>query len=353
VKRLKVMIVLLGVILTVGIFSGCRGEVAAPLDEKKVLVVTTLFPQYDFVKNIGGERVELTLLLPPGAEPHSYEPTPRDILNIQRADVFIYTGEQMEPWAHRVLAGVKKDSLVVVDTSTGIELMEGHDHDHADDHDHDHDHDDDHDDDHDHDHDDDHDHDHDDDHDDKPSLDQHNHDKDPHIWLDPVLAQKMVENIVVGLVAADPEYQEYYEQKGEAYKEELKKLHEKYEETFKNTTSKTIIYGGHFAFGYMAKRYGLEHISPYKGFAPDAEPTPRRIAELIQTIEDSNAKVIYYEELIDPRVARVISQETGAEMILLHGGHNISKQELEAGRTYVDIMEENLKKLKLGLGYNG
>ena len=110
-----------------------------------------------------------------------------------------------------------------------------------------------------------------------------------------------------------------------------------------------IIYGGHFAFGYFAKRYGLTHESPYPGFSPNAEPSPKAIAELISKMRASGQKYIYYEELIEPKVARIIAEETGATLELLHGAHNVSKKELKSGITFLDIMEDNLQKLKVGL----
>ena len=118
------------------------------------------------------------------------------------------------------------------------------------------------------------------------------------------------------------------------------------------TESKTILSGGHFAFGYFAHQYGLDHLSPYAGFSANAEPTPQRITELIRTIKETNAKAIFYEELVDPKVTKVIVGETGIPMLLLHGTHNVSKEDLDSGKTYFDFMYENLENLKVGLGYN-
>ncbi|TCL68536.1 zinc transport system substrate-binding protein [Hydrogenispora ethanolica] len=297
-----------------GVLQGATG---------KLKVVTTLFPQYDFVQEIGKDKVAATLLLPPGVEPHSFEPSPQDIVGIRKADVFVYTGEYMEPWAHKVIEGVKGKKIVIVDTSRGIELMkEEEEHE---------------------------------DHDEHEGEEEHHHHggKDPHIWLDPVLARQMVSNIVAGLAKADPQHAAFYKQNGAAYQKRLQKLDREFAAAFAKARTKTIIYGGHFAFGYFAKRYGLKYISPYSGFAPDAEPTPQRIAELIKTIKKTGTKVIYYEELIDPKVAKVIADQTGAKMLLLHGLHNISKAELKAKVSYVTLMEGNLERLKQGLGYGG
>jgi len=320
-KRFKSYMLVLLIITILTFTVGCSkntDEIIVEPITTKIQVVTSLFPQYDFVREIGKDRVEVSLLLPPGVESHSYDPTPRDVVNIQKADVFIYTGEYMEPWAHRVIDITKGEEVLIVESGKGVDLMEEEDaHDH----------------------------------DNEEEEDDHNSGKDPHIWVDPVYAQIMVDNILEGLVMADPENESFYKENAEAYKERLNQLHNKFTETFQKTKHNTIMYGGHFAFGYFTKRYDLEHISPYSGFAPDAEPTPQRISDLIKTINNTGIKVIYYEELIDPKVARVISEQTGAEMMLLHAVHNISKDELEAEVSYISIMEDNLEKLKIGLGY--
>lgn len=365
---LIITIILLMVLLSL---SGCTQSIdeTKPVEEK-VLVIATLFPQYDFVSQIAGDKVDVTLLLPPGVEPHSYEPTPRDITNIKKADMFVYTGEYMEPWAERIIEAAEGTDLLIVDTSIGIELMDeedhhhhhedhehdhdeehGHEHDHDEEHGYEHDHDEEHGHNHDHDHEDGHDHDHDHDHEDGHDHDHHHHHggKDPHFWLDPILAQVMVDSIVEGLIQVDPDNEGYYKQNGEAYKQKLQDLHEKLDSNLAVLENRTILYAGHFAFGYFAARYDLEHVSPYEGFAPDAEPTPGNIAELIERVAESNTKVIFYEELIDPKVARVVSEQTGAEMLLLHGAHNVTTEELNSGVTYIGIMEDNLAKLLKGL----
>lgn len=303
------------------LLTGCTRQAPDP----RPLVITTLFPQYDFVKQIADEKINLKLLLNPGVEAHAFEPTPRDIVEISKASLFIYTGDFMEPWAGRILKGVKNDRLTVVDASKNIILLGADDHEHdldmADNITH-------------------------------KNKEYHNGTKDPHIWTDPLNVLKMIDNILNGLVKADPENSAYYIENAEKYKNEIIKLHKDFVSTFKKINNKKIIYAGHFAFGYFSHRYGLEHESPYKGFSPNAEPNPREIVSLIKSVENSKIKVIYYEELVDPRVARVIAEHTGAEMLLLHGAHNISKDEFQEGVTYISIMKKNLEALKYGMGYS-
>jgi len=302
-----------------------------------IKVVTTLFPQYDFTRVLAGDRATVTLLLPPGVESHSFEPTPKDIVEISHADLFIFTGEGMEPWAASMLSGIESASLTVVDASMGISLVEGEAHDHEGTEHADADHEEaehadaDHEEEHDH---------------------EHEGGLDPHIWLDPLLARQMVANIADALIDADPSGESVYRANEEAYLKELDALHAAFEDAFSKVARKNIVYGGHFAFGYFARRYGLTHTSPYAGFAPDAEPTPRRIAELVDLMKESQSTTIYYEELVDPKVAEVISDATGAEMVLLHGAHNLTRDELANGASYIGIMRDNLEKLKKGLGYH-
>lgn len=304
--------------------TGCTGAQTTPGEKtaaaERIQVITTLFPLYDFSRTLLADQGEVTLLLPPGVESHAFDPTPQDIVRINKADVFIYAGEAMEPWAHQIIDSIDNKELVIIDASTGIELMK---HDEG-----------------------------------EEGLDagaEEDHEEgefDPHIWLDPVLAAQMTDTIAQGLTAAAPELSADIATRQTSLKAGLDALHQKYVATFKKTQYNTIIYGGHFAFGYLAKRYGLEHLSPYDGFSPDAEPTPTSIAQLIDTLKASGTKVIYYEELINPRVAKVIAKETGAEMLLLHGAHNLTKDELDKGITYIQIMEQNLENLKKGLGYH-
>lgn len=303
---------ILPLLLIIVILTGCSTAPAVPAEEAdgKLKVITTLFPLYDFSRIMLGDKGDVSLLLPPGVESHAFDPTPQDIVRINKADVFIYTGEFMEPWAQKIIEAVENKNLVIIDASAGIELVKEED-----------------------------------------VHDSDNEGVDPHIWLDPVLASQMAVTISEGLIQASPELSVQIIENRDALIADLEVLDQKFIGTFKKTKYNKIIYGGHFAFGYFAKRYGLEHISPYEGFSPDAEPTPAKIAQLIDTLNASESKFIYFEELIDPRVSKVIADETGAKMLMLHGAHNLSKDELANNITYIQIMEQNLENLKKGLGY--
>jgi zinc transport system substrate-binding protein len=307
----------------------------------KVEVVTTLFPIYDFAKQIGKDKVNVSLLLPPGVESHTFEPKPQDIVRINKADAFIYTGKFMEPWVEDLLKGISNKNLVVVDASNGIELMAEEDYNKKFEH---------HDEEGDH-------HEEGENHEGKENVEHHDDEyghhhggKDPHVWVDLANDQVMVNTIAQAFAEKDPENSAFYLNNAKEYNAKLDDLDKRFKETLSTAKHKTIIYAGHFVFGYFAKRYGLKHVSPYDGFSPNAEPSPKAIAELINKVKGLGLKCIYYEELLDPKVARVISQETGARLELLHGAHNVSKDELSRGVTFIGIMEDNLKKLRVGLG---
>ena len=311
---------------------------------EKMSVMTTLFPQYDFAKKIVGDKMEVSLLLPPGLEAHSYEPTPQDIISVGESNVFLYTGEVMEPWAHDLLESLDNQDLKVVDLSEHVTLIEGHhDHDHDDeDHDHDHETDEAHDD---HDHDDE-----DHDHETEEAHDDHDHahgEFDPHFWMDPHNAMIMVDDILSAVVELDAENKEFYEDNAAELKAELEGLDKALLDL--NLQGKDMIFAGHNVIGYLTERYGIHVVSPYAGFSPDAEPTAQAIAEMIDIQQETGSNVIYHEELVEPRVAEAISEATGAEMMLLHGLHNLSPEDFDAGKTYVEIMKENIEKIKLGL----
>lgn len=324
---MKKILFLVGIvtIICLGIFAVSNIVQKSKIDSEKVTVVTTLFPMYDFAKNIGQDKVEVTFLLPPGVEAHAYEPKPSDIVKINEADIFVYTGEFMEPWAHDIIEGASKN-VKVVDASAGIELMkeesEEHEHEgeanqeeayhHEDEHGH------------------------------------HHGGVDPHIWLDFENAKIMAKNIANALEKVDPQNAIFYQNNLKAYQAKLATLDQNYKNTLSTCKTKTIIYGGHYAFGYMAKRYGLNYVAA-QGFSPDSEPTAKDLILLTEQIKKDSIGFIFYEELTSPKIAETLSRETSAKMLLLNGAHNLAKEDYEAGATYISLMEDNLKNLAEGL----
>ncbi len=286
------------------------------IDADKLSVVTTLFPLYDFAKNIGGDKSQVALLLPPGVEAHGFEPKPSDIDKINKADIFVYTGKFMEPWAQDIIEGTNKN-VKIVDASTGIEFLkenhedeEGYKHKEANIHDH--------------------------------------SGMDPHVWLDFDYAKIMVDNITKGFIEKDPENASFYRKNAEGYKAKLTNLDNDYKTGLANCQSKVIVYGGHYAFGYLVRRYGLIYLAA-QGFSPDSEPTAKDLINLVDQINRNEVKYIFYEELKSPKIAETLARETKTKLLLLNAAHNLSKEDFGKDVTFISIMKENLNNLKTGL----
>ena len=302
-------------ILAFFFFPSCQRNEKMTAGQKKLKVVATLFPLYDFARQVGREKIEVNLLLPPGVEAHAFEPRPADIKRIQDSDIFLFTNKLMEPWVGGLLKGIDTRSLTIVDTSKGITLLQRSS---------------------------------------KHGDEEHSHadesgNADPHIWLDLSNAMRMVDMIASQFIVKDPRDKDFYAKNADEYKKKLEELDKKYKNTLSYCRNRVIVHAGHFAFGYLTKRYGITYVSAYKGFSPDAEPTPRRLVEITKNVRKYGVNYIYYEELAAPRVAEVIANETGCGLLLLHGAHNVTREEMESGVTFISLMEKNLENLKAGL----
>jgi zinc transport system substrate-binding protein len=301
------------VFLLAGLFVPAGLLCAQPVaGSAKIKIVTTLFPLYEFAREVGGSNAEVSLLLPPGIEPHAYEPTPADISRINEADIFVYTGELMEPWVQRLLPGVTNQNLQIIDASQGNKLLVGRRSNEA-------------------------------------NERWEHRDRDPHIWLDFSIDMKIVDAVAEALIERDSAHSKDYLENADAYKAKLAALDAAYQAGLRECATRTVFFGGHLAFGYLATKYGLKFVSPYAGFSPDAEPSAQAVAGLITEMKKMGVKHIYFEELIDPKIARVIADEAGARAELLDAAHNISADEFAQGVTFLAIMDENLKKLREGL----
>jgi zinc transport system substrate-binding protein len=296
--------------LVLALLPACsRSE--APTNPGRLQVVTTLFPLYDFVRAVGGDRVQASLLLPPGVEPHGFEPKPEDMVRISKADLFVYTSPVMEPWAKKLLAGIaggRLQTVVAGERATYLSNAAGHDHD---------------------------------DHD-------HVSGQDPHIWLDLGNAALMVDAIAAGLVRKDPANREFYLGNAAAYKGQLTALDSRFRQGLSSCRTREFLSGGHFAFSYLARRYNLTYHSAY-GISADTEPTAKTMMQLVQQLRAQRLRTIFTEELLSPRLAETIARETGAAILPLHGLHNLSKEDLARGVTFLSLMEANLKNLRIGL----
>jgi zinc transport system substrate-binding protein len=283
--------------------------------QPKLKVVTTLFPLQEFAAAVGGERARVDLLLPPGAEPHAWEPRPSDLAKIQKADVFIYIGRAMEPWAEDLLKATRGANLKIVEASKGLQLLEAKNLPK------------------------------------EPSPD-HKHTRgkqiDPHVWLDFSLDGKIVEAIAAVFAEKDPQNASRYRTNGESYHSRLRALDKKFEAALSSCRHRQIILGGHSAFAYLANRYGLQQI-PLYGISPNAEPTPKKLAEVIQAAKSHGVRYIFFEEMVNPKLARVLAQEAGLQTLALYNGANLTRDQLKQKATFLGLMEKNLENLRQGL----
>jgi zinc transport system substrate-binding protein len=308
---------LLWTLLLLCSLTACRKGEEHAAGTGRLQVAVTLFPLYDFAREVGGDRVEVRMLIPPGVEPHNFEPRPEDLLRLAKADIFIFSNRFMEPWATGILKGVDNRGLMVVDAGAGITLnpvaeTDGHE-EHGDE-----------------------------------SGHHHEGGMDPHIWMSVPNAERMVENVRDGLIRKDPAGADAYRKNAAAYLARLKQLDLRFRKGLSDCRTRTFLHGGHYAFGYLTKEYGLSYLAAYAVTA-DSEPTPKKMMALVDLMKKNSLHTIFYEELLSPRVAETIARETGASLLKLHGIHNVTRDDLAAGATYISLMEANLGNLRTGL----
>jgi zinc transport system substrate-binding protein len=310
-------VVLALAVMSAVVLAGCTRQ--EQKTSTKLQVVTTLFPLYDFARIIAGERAEVTMLLPPGMEPHSFEPKPNDIIRVSRAGLFIYTNRYMEPWAETILKGLDRQRLRVVDAGQGVRYAQASAADEHDDAGHG-----------------------------SHGADSHAGVVDPHIWLDFGNAALMVDSILAGFVAADPTNADYYRAHAVELKGRLAALDRRYRDGLASCATRVFLHGGHFTFGYLARRYGLEYRS-LSGVSSESEPSAARMAAMVRQIRSSGVRYLFAEELLSPRLTETLANEAGVAVLKLHGAHNLGKDDLQRGVGFIGLMEQNLANLQKGL----
>lgn len=294
--------------------AGCGAEAAEETDG--ISVVATVFAPYDFARQLVGDRGEVTLLLPPGSEAHSYEPSPKDIIEIQNCDVFIYVGGVSDAWVTDVLESVG-DGVRTVTLMDCVELLEEE-------------------------------------HVEGMEIDEHEHDDgeveyDEHVWTSPRNAKLICEKIAAALSEADPEGEAEYSAALEGYCAELDELDAAFTDVVANGVRNTIVFGDRFPLLHFAKAYGLEYYAAWPGCADEAEPSAATVAFLIDKVNEENIPVVFHIELSNEDMADTICEATGAEKLLFSACHNVTRAQFEEGVTYLDLMWQNVDALKEAL----
>ncbi|MDR1788508.1 MAG: metal ABC transporter substrate-binding protein [Treponema sp.] len=313
------------VLVTMG-FSGCArksdarnaGARGTDAGASAVSVTATIFAPYDFVRQLAGGKAALTMLLPPGAESHSFEPTPQDMITVQKSAVFIYVGGESDTWVERILASLDTSGMQIVSLMDCVEvveeeLVEGME-------------------------------------EEAEEEEAEGPEYDEHVWTSPRNAARIAAKIADALCAADAENAALYRQNAAAYIARLEALDQAFIAVTQNAPRKTIVFGDRFPFRYLADAYGLSYYAAFPGCSTETECSAATIAFLINTIKRDHIPVVFHIELSNEKIADTIAEETGAKKRLLHACHNISKEDFNAGKTYLELMEMNVERLHEALG---
>lgn len=315
-------------------------------DGKKLRIVTTIFPPYDFVKQSGRDEVEVTMLLKPGMESHSYEPTPADILQIMNSDLFLYAGGESDVWVEELLEGNDRavESYALLDwvdpleeeTAEGMQVKEhGHDHGayadaedggswvyegdgsakqslHA------------------------------------VHLEETEYDE--HVWTSPKNAMVIVEKLCSVMAGKDPSHADFFAENAASYQEKLKELDSAFEAVMEHAVRKTVIFGDRFPLLYFVKTYGLDYYAAFPGCSMETEPSAATIAFLTDQVRKEQIPVIFYLEMSNGKIADAIAEVTGARTMVFYSGHAITAEDLAAGEDYLSLMYRNVEALRTALG---
>lgn len=344
---------LLSMLFISTILYGCgtQTESSAKPEQKaseKLKIYTTIYPLQDFTKKIGGEHVDVVSVFPTGVDAHTYEPTAKTMVEIAEADALIYTGAGVEGFVEAANKALQNEDVMVVKAVEGIELLavneheeehqsEGVEEEHHEENEHEHhsegteeEH-------------------HEEDHNSEShSEEEHHHgDVDPHVWLDPVLAIDLAENILHSLEQLKPEAKEDFQNNFDKLVEELQVLDQEFKSTVENASKKEILVS-HAAYGYWESRYGIKQIS-VSGLSPTNEPSQKELETIIHTAKEHNIKYVIFEQNLSTKIAEMVKREINAEALTLHNLEAITESDQKNGYDYFDIMRKNLETLEKAL----
>lgn len=312
IMKKKIIRIIAGLMIVAGLFfvleeSGFRS--AVPEKQKKaegLSVVATFYPLADFAREVGGDLVAVTSIVPSGVEPHEYEPTPRDILSAYQADVFLLNGAGVDAWAEKIKPELEERGVAMVQMSDSASLLPG-------------------------------------------AVDERGKisRSDPHFWLDPIAVRKQALAIRDALIARDPVHKEEYIRNAGVFEERLAVLDGEYAAGLAACRLHTIV-TSHAAFAYLAKRYGFEMLST-SGISPEEEPSPKHLAELTALVRERGIRYVFFETLVSPKIADTLAREAGTQTLVLNPLEGLTEEEQNAGENYLSVMRGNLKNLRIAL----
>ena len=341
-KYKSFFVLLLCLALAVGLFAGCSGGGSPASEDGKLSIVVTIFPEYDWVRNILGERindVSLTLLMDSGADLHSYQPTPKDIAVISRCDLFLYTGGVSDKWVRDVLAQAANPDMVVIDLMAALgdrakteETVEGMEDEHEDETGH------------------------------REAEDlgdehdaEHRHgsvEYDEHVWLSLKNAVFLCEAIRDSLCALDDSHKADYQANAEAYIKKLNALDADYAAAVEDAAFTTLLFADRFPFRYLTDDYGLRYYAAFAGCSAETEASFETIAFLAAKVDELGLRSILQIESANGSVARTVRDNTASkdqQILTMDSMQSVTPADIEAGTTYLGIMETNLDVLKQAL----
>lgn len=287
----------------------------APSEGNKLKIVTTNFPSYDFARAITKEDAEVTMLVKPGAETHSFEPSPQDIITIQNADLFIYTGGDSDEWVDGILESVQNKNFHVFKMMDAVNLIEEET---------------------------------------VEGMQEEEHEEegpemDEHVWTSPKNAITIVEKLEETLSGLDESHKDSFKANSESYVKELEELDKSFKEVVDSGKRKEIIVADRFPFAYFCKEYGLSYFAAFPGCSTDTQPSAATIAFLTDKVKEDKIPVVFHIEMGNEDMVNAISKDTGAKKLLLNSVHNVTDSDFKAGKTYVDLMKPNVEALKEAL----
>ena len=330
----KITALLLALFMLVAALAGC-GKQNDTNQTDKLSIVTTIFPEYDWVREILGEKAdnaEITMLLDNGVDLHSYQPTADDIVKISDCDLFIYVGGESDEWVEDALRNAANRNMKVInllevlgDSVKTEEIVEGmqeeeYEHEDAEEHEHE-------------------------------DAEEHEHEEeaDEHVWLSLKNAKMLVRVISKALQELDPDSKDIYAANADAYVKKLSALDAEYQTAVDAASNKTILFGDRFPFRYFADAYGLDYYAAFPGCSSESEASAKTLSFLIDKINEEQIPVVFHTELSNEKMTDCICEATGAKKLLLHSCHNVSKDDFESGATYLSLMEQNVSALKEAL----
>lgn len=305
---MKKFLALVSAFILIFSFSSCGAKHSG---EEKLSIVTTIFPAYDFARAVAGDKAEITMLIKPGSESHTYEPTPKEAAKIYDADLFLYNGGEGEKWAENLISSLStKNVLTMMECTETLteEIKEGMEIDHGG----------------------------------EAELDEH-------VWLSLSGAQKIIEKIAERISEIDPENADYYENNAKNYISKINELKEEAKEAVSLGKRKTVIFADRFPARYFANEFSLDYYAAFPGCSEESEASAKTMAFLCDKVEELEIPAVFYIEFSNQKTADAVCEATGAKKLLFHSCHNVSAVDMEAGITYIDLMRSNIQNIKEAL----